>query len=190
MMLSKIPMLAAGAAVAGILAASSASALVIDPASTTIAASGLQTGQNAIDAVIFPIISPATELYKDDVGGGESGSLAANYETQYFNTPGDPSEADISYVGGAIVDPNAWLLVKDGNHDPAWYLFDLTSLGWDGMDILELENFWPGNGAISHVTLYGGDGGGGPNPAVTEPAVLGLALAGLGGILWMRRRNA
>ena len=33
--------------------------------------------------------------------------------------------------------------------------------------------------------------GSGPNPgAVSEPAVLGLAMVGLGGLLWMRRRKA
>lgn len=165
-------------------ASQGAHALVIDPAVTAIAASGPETSNAAIVAIVSPFVAPATELYKDNVGGIEEGSLTGSYETEYFDTPSDPSGAEITYVGGPIVSPNAWLVVKDGNQDPAWYLFDLTSLGWDGMEILELENFWPGRGAISHVSLYGGGG-----HVIPEPAALALAGSGLLGFGLIARRR-
>lgn len=67
--------------------------------------------------------------------------------------------------------------MKGGNHTPAWYLFAINI--WDGKTDIVLENFWPGNGEIGHLSLYGGttsvpDGG-----SVT--LLLGMALMGLAG---------
>jgi hypothetical protein len=112
-------------------------------------------------------------LYKSDVDGGEEGALAGSYQTTYSNTPSDPSDARITYTGGAYIGgEDVWLLVKDGNQKPAWYLFELDE--WDGKEVLILECFWPKKGAISNVSLYG--------TPVSEPAtmlLLGFGLVGL-----------
>jgi hypothetical protein len=115
-----------------------------------------------------------TTLYKNDVGGVDSGSLAGSYDTTYFNTPTDPEDAKIEYKGGPIVSGSPiYLLVKDGNNDPIWYIFDIT--GWNGTETIELENFWPNQGAISHVSIYGTGTTNVPD-AGSSVALLGLAL--------------
>lgn len=155
---------------------------------------GNETGQAGIDAIIGLIMAPdgSVELYKYNVGGVEEGLLTGSY-TPAMTVDG----GTISYIGGAFVGPVAYLLVKDGNNEPAWYLFNLTDIfGWNGQDTLELSGFWPGQGAISHVTLYGTEGegedggGGGSGGTIPEPATLvlfGAALAVAGARL--RRRN-
>ena len=105
--------------------------------------------------------------------------MAGSYATTFANTASDPADATITYTGGNIVGATAWLLVKDGNNNPAWYLFNLTTLGWNGTDVLQLTGFWPGSGAISHVALYGTPGTSVPD-AGTTMALLGLGIGALG----------
>jgi hypothetical protein len=126
-----------------------------------------------------------TLLYKSNVEGGDSGTFANSYTTVFSNSPSDPQDASITYDGGLdpFIDCSAcYLAVKDGNQEPAYYFFDLSALGWDGQEEIQLDGFWPGNGAISHVSIWGGeDGGGDDGGGVPEPAsalVFGLgALA-------------
>jgi hypothetical protein len=138
-------------------------------------------GQTAIDASIAPIMAGygtfLPELYKADPSAADSGALAASYNTSFF---GEPNGATITHVEGTpFIGPEAFLLVKDGNHDPIWYLFNLTGLDWNGTETLQLENFWAGGGgSISHVSLYGN------SVSVPEPAtmlLLGVGLIGLAG---------
>ena len=168
----------------GILAlAAQAHALLIEPDDYLL--KGDETGQSFINAAIASTIGSSTELYKQEVGGTESGSLAGSYQTTFFNTALDPSDALIEYVGGPYIDTTsgAFLLVKDGDQSPAWYLFDLTALGWDGIADLDLQGFWPNQGAISHVALYGGA------TTVPEPGTLLLLGSGLVGLALYGRKS-
>ncbi|MBE7501489.1 MAG: VPDSG-CTERM sorting domain-containing protein [Verrucomicrobiales bacterium] len=162
---------------------------------------GNDVSQPAIDAAINLIVPglTATALYKSDAANydrngnitkaqADSGPLSGNYTTVFDVTPEDPSKATITHNGGAFVGPTAYLLVKDGNATPAWYLFRLTDLtattSWNGTDELVLTDFWPNGGAISHVTLYGSTGV--PDGGATA-VLLGFGMLGLG---FMARRKA
>lgn len=123
----------------------------------------------------------SNEAYKSDEDGDatgtDSGTFANSYSTEFSNPVGDPMDATISWDGGSIISDAAWLLVKDGNNAPVWYLFNIS--GWDGMMDIVLTGFWPGTGAISHVSVY----------AVPEPGMLALFGLGVLGALVSRRRK-
>ena len=113
------------------------------------------------------------ETYKVAVDGNdEEGDFKDNYSTS-FN--GDHSAGTISWDGPSFISNAEYLLVKDGNHSPAWYLFSLA--GWDGQEDIALSGFWPGNGSISHVAIFG-SGTSVPDGGATA-ALLGLGMAGL-----------
>ena len=136
--------------------------------------SGTQTSTSVINAYIESTYG-VTEYYKQNVGGPEEGSFSGSYDTTFANTATDPSDATITYTGGtAISCPECYLLVKDGNQTPAWFLFDIGT--WNGTDTINLTGFWTGSGAISHVSIYGAPG------QVPEPAPLALLAAGLMGL--------
>jgi hypothetical protein len=164
-----------------------AQALTINPATTPIcgspvclAQSGNQTSQAQIDAFLASLGFPTNVLYKQDVGAGsDSGSFAGSYTTT-FQPPADPSGAIITYDGAPdpVITANpVYLLVKDGSATPAWYFFNIS--GWNGTETITLVNFWPDQGAISHVQINGNgtsvpDGG-------SMAMLLGIALMGLAG---------
>jgi hypothetical protein len=103
------------------------------------------------------------ELYKSDAPDTdkpqtESGPFASSYDTTFDNEPLDPNDALIEHISGNSIDcAECYLLVKDGKQVPIWYVFDLgdSGLNWDGLMALDLNGFWPDNGAISHVSIFG-----------------------------------
>jgi hypothetical protein len=136
------------------------------------------------------------ELYKQDQGAlADVGDYAESYQTGFFNTPEDPEDATIEYISGPYItgDP-IYLLVKDGaSNNPVWYIFDMLMLdlnkdgsyeySWNGTDIIQLQDFWPNQGAISHVSLYG------TRQQVAEPATMLLLGAGLIGLAGFGRKK-
>jgi hypothetical protein len=160
-----------------------ARALTITPISDPVLI-GNQNSQEALTGILDDYFAGlglnVDLLYKSDQGGSDSGPAASWYNTEYFNTPADPQEAVITWQSGSPFIANSspiYLLVKDGRHVPAWYLFNIS--GWNGTEEIRLDNFWAQSGAISNVGIYGGatavpDGG-------SMAMLLGMALLALAG---------
>jgi hypothetical protein len=114
-------------------------------------ASGPENDTTTILSTISGLIGTDTETYKDDQGDGEEGSAKESYSITYNQ---DLSGAEIVWDGAPdnyITEPS-YLLVKGGEQDPSWYLFDILS--WDGMATISLSGFWPGKGSISHISIF------------------------------------
>jgi hypothetical protein len=152
-----------------------AQALTITPGDAIL--TGNQTSNvqilNAIAAAGYTI---GPSLYKSDVGGADSGYFAGSYDTAYFNTSTDPEDAVLTWLGGESIHASpVYIIVKDGNSTPAWYLFRVS---WNGQETIYFNDFWPSNGAISHIDVHGThvpDGG-------SVAMLLGAALMGLAGL--------
>ncbi|NNF17730.1 MAG: VPLPA-CTERM sorting domain-containing protein, partial [Gammaproteobacteria bacterium] len=160
-----------------------ASALVIDPAQCGITLScdsGPENSNSAILAAIEALYPGIEEVYKQNVGGGESGSFSGDYSAAFFNTPTDPEDSLITWDGPNTIDcTSCYVLAKDGDQDPGWYLIDIS--GWDGQEDLDLQNFWPAMGAISHVSIF--------VQPIPIPAAVWLFGTGLLGLVGMARRT-
>ena len=155
-----------------------ADALSITPATQSIMTFTTSPSQSVIDSQINAYFNPDPTLaYKMNVSGPEVGPFAAPYSTSFFNTPSDPADATISYISGPkITAEDIYLLVKDGNHNPKGYLFDISS--WNGMENLVLTGFWPNQGAISHVSIYTRGNASVPDGGATL-MLLGIGLSSL-----------
>jgi hypothetical protein len=149
--------------------------------------------------------------FDENVTGFDSTELIYKAEADPFKEEGslystvfgaENESATITHLGGASVDcysDDCFLLIKDGDHSPYAYLFDL-SLGWDpesplgdgngwpvdngtpswnGTDPLEIKNFWSGSGEISYVALYGNIS---PIPVPAAFWLFGTALLGFIGL--------
>ena len=144
---------------------------------------------------ILAIVAAAgypVEIYKQNVGDpGPTGTIAGSYTTTFSNSGSDPSEALIRFNPGHRIAEDAYLLVKDGKAEPAWYFFDLTASGenWDGIMDIKLDGFWESidattgeiTGRISHVSLHGTVGRRVPDGG-SSFALLGGALLGIAGL--------
>lgn len=117
-------------------------------------------------------------LYKAEHKGNEEGIFASSYTTDFT---GAPNDALISYIGGDyILCPECYLVVKDGNQPQ--YLFNLGE--WSGQSELSLQNFYPDQGAISHVAIFGAY----KDVPVPEPTTALLLATGVFGLFASRRR--
>lgn len=170
--------------------ASNANALTIDLSTPTLTF-GEQTAMPQIEAIVFPLMGTATQLYRATPPSTEGYSLAGSYTTVFA---GDNETAVISYDGSNFVGGTAFLLAKDGkanddlDYTHAWYFYNLTELGWDGRETIELGVLWPKQGSFSHVSLYGTST---PPPThqTPEPGIFVLLGLGLPGIAGVRKKN-
>ena len=170
-------------------------------------ANGITLGEAATMTGIADLV----EFYKSDDAGwtdaetpvhvpqSESGTYQANYGTTFYPSK-DATDATIfrEDVSDYIDCTACFIFVKDGNMDPSWYLINIGN--WDGIESIYVEGFWPDNGAISHVTLYGiesddkglcsPDNPACNTPAVPIPAAVWLFGSGLIGLVGIARRKA
>ena len=179
-----------GVAILSLCAAGRADAapLELSPADTTCTDDGNANLSKESDilpilASCFGATSPLSLLYKAGVGDSDEGTFASSYNTIFSNTPNDPADATILNVA----DPHmgcfaCYLVVKGGNADPSLYAFNITS--WNGLDPIELTDFWPDRGAISNVAIWG------RAASLPEPGTLVLFSAALGLASLTRRRTA
>lgn len=142
---------------------------------------------NCVEAVFG--VSDLNLLYKSNFSGLflglDEGPYAFSYTTTFTDSIFDPSDATIAYNGfglPAISCASCYLAIKDGNHSPGYYFYDLS--GWNGVEEISLQDFWPDRGAISHISIWGGS-----SSTVPEPATLGLFGLGLLGVGMARRRR-
>lgn len=120
-------------------------------------------------------------LYKADFGNANDGQFASSYSMDWA---GDPNGGLLSFVGGPSINClTCYLAVKDGNHDPRYYFYDIST--WDGTSDITLSGFWAQKGAISHASIWGTTG-----ITVPEPGTMAMLLTGLAGLLVTRRRRA
>jgi hypothetical protein len=187
----------AAVALAALLGSAPAAALItLSPSSAGMIPGDL--GQNNCEPGCvedaFGLVPGALDLlYKADVDSGVDGTslFASSYTTTFSNEADDPQDALIEYITGQPVmgcDDGCYLAIKDGNQNPSYYFYDLSA--WDGTESIFLDGFWPNQGAISHISIWGVEDGSPPPTGMPEPgslALVGLALAGAG---LVRRRKA
>ena len=161
----------------------------------------IDTNSTLTTQEVQDIVLPAfnlTQLYKATPGQADEGLFGPSYVTT-FN--GDISGGLVDYIGGPVINTSQiYLLVKDGNEDPSQYIFRISSFTitggpWDGTEDINLSGFWPQQGSISHISIYGGGPPLTPDPQDIEPPAvpepMSLAIWGtlsLAGMVYNRKR--
>ena len=193
--------------VVAVFAGNVSAAIVVITPTTEVKWTGDATGMGGNNGIYAElkdnhniVLSNADIQYKADAPSEEDGPFQDFYSTA-FNASNDPHTAVISWDGPAWLAGAQYLLVKNGNSTPAWYLFDLQDLRdvlvddtvvanyqWDGKDTLRIENFWPNTegteGRISHVAIFGG------THAIPEPTSLAIwAVIAAGGAAVAARKR-
>jgi hypothetical protein len=201
--MKKFVMIAVTFAVAFVLPARSEATLILTPATydcanDNTAASSEEPDVEACAAGLYDPNPDLTLLYKNDAGGGDSGSFASSYQTTISTNGTDATAQDalIEYLSGlSITCPICFLAIKDGGvASPNYLIFDISN--WNGIEDILLQGFYPGNGSISHVSIWGdlsGGGGGAPSTLIPEPAsllLLGTGLSVMAAKVRNRRKQA
>lgn len=167
---------------------------------SSVMAATISPGSGIIGSDPYTYQSGDTEWWWGGVGQGNPSnkdlldavpSLINYSETlkQVYKSKDNPetAEGEFTVDGIYLTGSPVYLIVKDGNHSPAAYIFNLMALGWQTGESIQLTNFWkdPDQGSISHVEILGGpgvtvQGGGVPVPDGGLTAILlGLAIAGI-----------
>jgi hypothetical protein len=167
----------AAAGLALLAMSGAANALALTPGTPGVLSFGAAYGPSNCEPGCVETVFSVSDLdllYKADLGLADEGLFATSYTTTYLDIPSDPSGATLSHVANtpAITCGGCYLAIKDGKHSPGYYFYDLSA--WDGLETITLSNFWPGQGAISHISIWGT-----PGASVPEPATLGLFGLGL-----------
>lgn len=153
-----------------------AQALLLTPSTSGVIAGAAYGPTNCEPGCVEKVFDAEklTLLYKAEAGTTvyEEGLFAPFYKTEFLNSPTDPSGAQITNSLVAwITCVECYLAIKDGNQSPGYYFYDLS--GWNGKETITLADFWPKQGAISHVSIWG------DRQSVPEPGTLSLLGAGL-----------
>ena len=139
---------------------------------------GDNNSQAEINALITPFIGETSFLYKGTPNGAEEGLYRNSYSMSWNLSGLQPESFAVRYDGGYRFIPT-FLLVKDGNASPNWYLYNVMNWNWT----IYGQGFFPNQGGISHVSVWGirqceypredvPDGG-------ATAVLLGLSCAGL-----------
>lgn len=156
------------------------------------------------DSVLMYKAESAADNSPGTLPAAEEGKLRDSYDTRFIFDLLDAGDgytgATIRHTGGPAIDcsHDCFLVIKDGAHNPAAYLFNLalgwdplganggqpTTEGpssWDGIMDLRLSNFWNDKGgSISYLALYGKDISAVPVPGAVW--LFGTALLGFIGL--------
>jgi hypothetical protein len=174
----------------------------------------------AAAGIISNNVYTTTQVYKAERTGANgatlTGSAASGYSTDYLSTVGLGAtvQRNLSNTSYQLF---THALIKDGNSDPNWFIFDLTGVtwtagNWDGIKFASTPDNWfnkAGNinertgiqgpdiaQQFSHLELYSSgtrpiNPVGAPDP-VPEPLTAGLMLSGMAcaGFAFRKRRSA
>jgi hypothetical protein len=121
------------------------------------------------------------EVFKQNAGGSASG-LTSSYTATITNSN---SDVLLEWITGQPImsATSLYFVLKDGNNQPSIYIANISD--WDRMADVKFTGFWPSNGEISNVQIWGTNRNTvppptGQDPTVPEPASV-LMWVGLAG---------
>lgn len=121
------------------------------------------------------------EYYGAGEDGWQGGVFRGYHSTVFASTVKHAHDAVIEQASSSIMPClECYLVVTSNNAAPAYYLYDLSLSNWNGGSTLSLQGFWPGQGRISRVSIWGRKAALLPEPGVlllTGAALLGIAFA-------------